>query len=142
MTLGARRLVAVVLLSALAVVGVVTDKHLDMMDAEEAAGLESDGLQIRGHLHRAPAEGMSAAESSTSILAAPSAPKNSSGVDNDRTQRFVNVAAPTMTTDERIFPHATVTPGELCVTLLQRRWLRLAVAQQADGGKWQLTCAY
>ena len=51
-----------------------------------------------------------------------------------------------LTTEQRIYHHATVTPGEGSGLLCPRRpagaWLRHAIAQQADGGKWIIKCAY
>jgi len=51
-----------------------------------------------------------------------------------------------VTTEQRIYHHATVTPGEGSGLLCPRRpagaWLRHAIAQQADGGKWIIKCAY
>jgi hypothetical protein len=51
-----------------------------------------------------------------------------------------------MTVEERIYHYATVTPGEgsglLCPKRPAGAWLRLAIAQQADGGKWIIKCAY
>ena len=48
-----------------------------------------------------------------------------------------------LTTEHRIYHHVTVTPsGLLCPRRPAGAWLRLAIAQQADGGKWVIACAY
>jgi hypothetical protein len=47
-----------------------------------------------------------------------------------------------LTTEHRIYHYATVTPELLCPRRPVGKWLRFAIAQQADGGKWIIKCAY
>jgi hypothetical protein len=49
-----------------------------------------------------------------------------------------------VTVEERIYHYATVTPELLCQKLQRGKWLRLAIAQQADGSgnAWVIKCAY
>jgi len=50
-----------------------------------------------------------------------------------------------VTVEHRIYHYATVTPSKLlCPKLQRRKWLRLAIAQQADGSgnAWIIKCAY
>jgi hypothetical protein len=49
-----------------------------------------------------------------------------------------------LTVEERIYHHATVTPELLCPRRPQGKWLRFAIAQQADGSgnAWIIKCAY
>ena len=49
-----------------------------------------------------------------------------------------------LTIEHRIYHYATVTPDLLCPKRPAKRWLRLAIAYQADGSgnAWVIKCAY
>lgn len=53
-----------------------------------------------------------------------------------------NLADARLTTEHRIYHYVTVTPEPLCPRRPSGKWLRYAIAQQADGGKWIIKCGY